>query len=235
MIKVLSDYILDIPYTNPTTEVICTFFTLEVYVYTGLKNQLTPPLIYSKTIKNPESLATSVKIDISNFISEFVPLNGACWVRSQVFYSDSSVVELQSIKLASKGYTYGIEAPNQEVSGILTTGLDHKIARNQTFVLKVLADETVTPPATLTITDVLETVAPLYDIVWSSTGSLIDIIVRYRLVGDTEWTLGLETFTTSPTNVPLPIDAGDYEVQIFGFDVINNINVFSNIFEITIV
>jgi len=234
MIKVLSDYILDIPYTNPTTNVVCTFFKLEVYVYTGLKNQLAPPLIYSKTIKNPESLDTSVKIDISNFVAEFVPLNGACWVKSQVFYSDSSVVELQSIKLASKGYTYGIEAPNQEVTGILTTGLEHKIARNQTFVLKVLAEETLTPPATLTITNIEETTPPLYDIVWSSTGSLIDIIYQYRLVGTLEWTLGLELLITSPTSVTLPIIAGTYEVQIFGFDILNSANVFSNIFEITI-
>jgi len=234
MIKVLSKYLLDIPFVNPTTEVVCEFFTLEVYIYTGLKNQVDVPLIYSKTIKNPASLETSIQIDISNFVAEFVPLNGACWVRSQVFYSDSPIVELQSIKLASKGYTYGIEAINQEATGILTTGLEHKIAREQTFVLKVLAEETVVPTATLTITDITETTAPLYDIDWTSTGTIIDIIVRYRLDGTTDWSLGFETFTTSPTEVELPSVAGDYEVQIYGFDVANSINVFSNIFDITI-
>ena len=234
MIKALSKYILDIPFVNPTTSVVCEFFKLEVYVYTGLKNQIDVPLIYAKTIKNPASLDTSIKIDISNFIAEFVPLNGACWVKSQVIYSDSAIVEFQSIKLASKGYTYGIEPINQEATGILTTGVEHKIAREQTFVLKVLAEESVTPPATLTITDITETIAPLYDIAWTFTGTLVDIIYRYRLLGATEWTVEIAVFTTSPTNVTLPILAGVYEVQIYGFDVVNNVNVFSNIFELTI-
>jgi len=235
MIKVLSPYYIEVPYTNPSTDVVCEFFTLEVYIYTGLKNQLTPPLIYSKTIKNPESLETTIKIDIANFIAEYVPINGACWVRSQVFYSDSPIVELQSIKLASKGYSYGTETQNQEVDGILTTGLEHKIARTQTFVFKVLAEETVVPTATLTIVSITETTAPLYEIDWTNTETVIDIIVRYRLDGTTEWSLGFEVFTTSPTEVELPSVAGDYEVQIYGFDVVNNINVFSNIYDITIV
>jgi len=234
MIKVLSKYLLDIPFVNPTTEVVCEFFTLEVYAYTGLKNQVDVPLVYGKTIKNPAGLNTNIEIDIANFITEFVPLNGACWVKSQVFYSDSPLVELQSIKLASKGYTYGTEAINQEATGILTTGLEHKIAREQTFVLKVLAEETVVPDATLTIVSITETTAPLYEIEWEVTETVIDIIVRYRLVGDTDWSLGFEAFTTSPTEVELPSVAGDYEVQIYGFDVVNNINVFSNIYEITI-
>jgi len=235
MIKVLSPYYIEVPYTNPTTEVVCEFFTLEVYIYTGLKNQLAPPLIYSKTIKNPESLATTIKIDIANFVAEYVAINGACWVRSQVFYSDSPIVELQSIKLASKGYSYGTEAQNQQATGILTTGVEHKIARNQTFLLKILAEETVVPTATLTIVSITETTAPLYEIDWTNTETVIDIIVRYRLDGTTEWTLGFETFTTSPTEVELPSVAGDYEVQIYGFDVVNNVNVFSNIYTITIV
>lgn len=234
MIKILSKYNLQIPFTNPFNDEVCDFFTLNVYCYTGLKNNLSPPLVYSKTIKNPESLDTSINIDISNFVSEFVPDNSCCWVRTEVLYNNSSEAEFKSIKLASKGYSFSGEATNQNIEGILTSGLEHKIARNQTFVLKILAEETITPLGTLTITDVSETTAPLYDVTWSKTGSLIDIIMRYRLVGDSDWTLGFESFFTSPTNVELPTVAGDYEVQIFGFDTINSQNVYSNVYEITI-
>ncbi len=235
MIKVLSPYYIEVPYTNPATEVVCEFFTIELYVFTGLKNQLDTPLVYGKTIKNPESLDTTIKIDISNFVAEFVPINGACWERVQVLYNDSSLPEIQSIKLASKGYTYGIEAQNQEVSGILTTGLEHKLARSQTFVLKILAEETIVPEATLTITSITETTAPLYDLVWSNTESVINIYYKYRLDGTTDWTLGFTLITVSPIEIELPSVAGDYEVQIFGFDNINSVMVFSNIYDITIV
>jgi len=234
MIKVLSPYYIAVPYVNPTTEVVCEFFTLEVYIYTGLKNQLDPPLIYSKTIKNPEALETSIKIDISNFASEYVPINGACWVKAQVYYSDSPIVQLGFLKLASKGYTYGIEAQNQEVDGILTTGLEHKIGRNQTFVLKILAEESTPPTALIEIVSITETTAPDYDLVWDCNYVILTIIYSYREVGDLVWIDSAEQLATNPLAITLTLTSGDYEVKIRGIDITTGIDVTSDIFEITI-
>jgi len=234
MIKVLSKYYIEVPFINPFNGLVCEFFTLQVYTYVGDKNAPSGVLAYEKTIKNPESLDTNLKIDISNFVAEFVPINGACWVRTQVIYNNSETPELIQIKLASKGYTYGTEAINQEADGILTTGLEHKIARNQTFVLKILAEETPIAPSELVIDSITETTAPEYELAWTCTESILTIIYSYRLDGDTDWINSEELLATNPILINLPLTIGDYEVKITGIDISMGINITSNIFEITI-
>jgi len=235
MIKVLSPYYITVPFTNPSTLLPCEFFTLEVFIYTGDKSQPDVSLSYEKTIKNPESLDTNLKIDISNLIAEFVPLLGACWVRYHIMYDGINFPYYQTVKLATKGYTYGTESENQEVSGILTTGLEHKMARGETFVVKILAEETVVPVGDLILTSVTVDTHPIYTAVFTFDPQIIDVYFRYRLDGATDWTNDLTIGITSPYDVEIDEADGLYNCQVVGFDEINNTEVISNTINLTIV
>jgi len=117
---------------------------------------------------------------------------------------------------------------------IFLSGTEFKVQRNGYFVLPILIEETVTPLATLTITLIEEDVAPFYDITYVETGTHDEIYYRYRLQPETFWTVGDVFLEASPFAVELPAALGTYDVQLVTFDTINNVNVYSNIYEFII-
>ena len=253
MIKSLSPYNLTIPFVAPLSGLTCTEFTLEIFVWNGSK--ATPPIepSYSKTIANPTASIGNTKVNIARLVNDFIDFtpydtlvtelvngNNQQWVKTQVKYLTSNVTDLLpqeiNVDLMVKGYSYGMDGANAQPpsNNIFLSGIEFKVQRNGYFVLPILIQETVTPLATLAITLIEEDVAPFYDITYIETGTHDEIYYRYRLQPETFWTVGDVFLGPSPFAVELPATLGTYDVQIFTFDTINNVNVYSNIYEFII-
>lgn len=253
MIKSLSPYNLTIPFVAPFSGLTCTEFTLEIFVWNGSKAE--PPIepSYSKTIANPTASIGNAKVNIARLVNDFIDFtpydtlvtelvngNNQQWVKTQVKYLTDDITDLLpqeiNVDLMVKGYSYGMDGANAQppTNNIFLSGTEFKVQKNGYFVLPILIQETVTPLATLTITLIEEDVAPFYDITYIETGTHDDILYRYRLQPDTTWIIGFEALGASPFAVELPTVAGLYDVQIFTFDTINNVNVYSNIYVLTI-
>lgn len=253
MIKSLSPYYLTIPFVAPASGLTCESYTLEIFVWDGLKSAVPATPSYEITKKNPTSSTGNDKVNIARLINDFIDFapqlgtvtdlidgNNQRWVQTQIRYTTANssdlLPQLQSVELMTRGYAYGMDGENTSTPAnkILLSGTEFKVNRNGVFSLPVLIEETVTPPATLAITLIAETVAPLYDMTYTETGTHDDILYRYRLQPSLTWVLSLDVVGASPYEIELPIIAGTYDVQIFTFDTINNINIYSNIYEITI-
>jgi len=253
MIKSLSPYYLTIPFVAPFSGLTCDSYTLEIFVWNGLKSAVPATASYEKTIKNVTASTGNDKVNIARLINDFIDFapqlgtitelidgNNQQWVQTQIRYttSDASdlLPQLQSVQLMTRGYAYGMDGENTSTptNKILLSGTEFKVNRGGVFSLPILIEETVTPPATLEITLIAETTAPLYDITYTESGTHDDIFYRYRLQPSTTWVIGLDVIGASPYEVELPIVSGTYDVQIFTFDTINNINIYSNIYNIVI-
>ncbi len=105
MIKNLSPYYKTIPWISPATGLTCTSFTLNIYVWDGLKTS--PPIAphYSITKNNVTDSDGSDKINIARLVSDYIdfsPLfpgtattlnrgNNQAWVKTEVFYNLNKV------------------------------------------------------------------------------------------------------------------------------------------------
>ena len=255
MIKNLSPYYVTIPFVAPLSGLICTEFTMQLFVWNGLKS--TPPTeaLYEFTKQNPTSSVGSVKVDVANLISdaiiftqqegtgtELINGNNQVWVKWRTFYkttnpTDNTTPTNINTTLSLKGYAYGFDGENTSTptNKILLTGTDFKVSRNSVFVLPIEIEQTTIVLGTLTIDNLTVVTHPMYDLDWSSTGNLGDIYYRYRLLGETDWFFGFETVIDDPQEIELDIDAGTYEVQLQAYDNDNSVVIFSNIFNLEIV
>jgi len=164
MIKSLSPYYLNISFVSPLTGATCTAYTLQVFVWDGLKN--TPPIepSYSKTKPN---LATSTGIDkvniarLVNDYIDFIPPNNSTligayaannqrWVKTQIIYTTANALDLDVIQLPTtvlllQGYGYGLDGENAQppTNKILLSGEEFKVNRGGFFSLPILIDEPV--------------------------------------------------------------------------------------------
>lgn len=163
MIKSLSPYYIEIPFISPLTNLVCTEYTLKVFVWDGEKDEPPSNASYEFTKKNPTGSTGIDEIDISNVISDFIDFNpkqgigtsllngdNQVWVKTFVFYnttdpSDMVTPSNVSTELMVKGYSYGMDGKNQSVptNKILIYGDEFKVNRNGTFVIPVLIEETV--------------------------------------------------------------------------------------------
>jgi len=253
MIKSLSPYYLTIPFVAPATSTTCTSYTLQIYIWNGDKTAVPATTTYEITKKNPTASTGNDRVNIARLISDFIDFtpvamtvtdlynaDNQIWVRTQVKFTTGQPADLIptliQTELMVKGYAYGMDGENTSTPAnrILLEGTEFKVQRNGFFNLPILIQETTTPLATLEITDITEDAAPLYDITYTESGTHDDILYQYRLQPSTVWTLGLEVVTASPFNVELPIVPGDYDVQLFTYDTINNEVVSSNIYVLTI-
>ena len=255
MIKSLTPYYVTIPLVSPLSGLTCTSYTLQVFVWNGLKSEPPTTAGYEFTKTNPTSSMSIDKVDISNITNDFINFtaqkanttslingNNQVWVKIQVLYYTTNPIDLTTpsninVSLMVKGYAYGMDGENATTPAdkILLTGREFKVNRSGVFVLPIEIEETTEALAGLIITSIVEDSHPLYDINFTLTGNIENLYYRYRLDGVTDWINGLTVgLNTSPFNVELDVSAGDYEVQIYGFDNVNNENVYSNIYTITI-
>ncbi|CAB4148798.1 hypothetical protein UFOVP530_34 [uncultured Caudovirales phage] len=257
MIKNLSPYYITIPFVSPTSGLTCTAYTLQVFIWDGLKTSVPAEPIYEIRKQNATASIGNDRINIARLISSFINLtaqtmtvtdlydaNNQLWVRTQVRYETSNPTDflpkLTTTSLTLKGYAYGMEGENTTTpaNNILMQGTEFKVSRNGFFNIPIFVGEPVYAPVEFLITDIVVDEAPLYTLTYTRDGLYDDLQYRYRLQPSTDWIVGDDLFTYDdfPTiPITLPLVAGDYDVQIYAYDVINNVLAYSNIYELTIV
>lgn len=252
MIKILSPYYINIPYESPVTGLVCSEFTLKLYVWSGLKTDIPIDASYEITKTNPEGLTTSTQIDISNLIStflEFEPktvtdneiINGdnQVWYSVSVFYTTENPSEiltpqLQETKLALKGYNYGMSGENAETPSdkILMQSREFKVARDSKVIIPIEIDEPIIPTPSIIITAVDLISGDNYNVSFTSVGTYIEFYpIIIPEVGDP--VIENMSGTTSPQAVVTSF-TGIVGFQMFGYDTTSGTNVTSNTFNITI-
>lgn len=257
MIKNLSPYYITIPFVSPTSGLTSTAYTLQVFIWDGLKTSVPAEPIYEIRKQNATASIGNDRINIARLISSFINLtaqtmtvtdlydaNNQLWVRTQVRYETSNPTDflpkLTTTSLTLKGYAYGMEGENTTTpaNNILMQGTEFKVSRNGFFNIPIFVGEPVYPPVEFLITSIVVDEAPLYNLTFTRDGIYDDLQFRYRLQPSTDWVFGddIYDYGSFPTiSITLPLVAGVYDVQIFGYDVINSNLVYSNIYELTIV
>jgi len=162
--KVLSPYYITVPYVAPLSSLTCTSFTLNIFIWSGLKADVPIDPIYPQTKDNITGSTGSTKIDIAKLVADFIDfdpeisnttevINGSnqIWVRVSTYYATSDPLDATTetniiTELATKGYSYGNEGENVAFPSnkILIPIIDYKV--NKKFVVPVLIDEVSTSP-----------------------------------------------------------------------------------------
>lgn len=160
MIKTLSTYILEIPFTNPDTSIVSTSYTLKLFVWQGSKASAPALPIYIITKPNPSVTNGTDKIDISRLINDFFSFdlilpndyNGLkrgenqAWVKWEISYSDTpDIITITEINLAIKGYGFYKDGANPQLPAnrILIDSDEFKISYDSIFILPILVDEEI--------------------------------------------------------------------------------------------
>lgn len=246
MIKTLSPYYYSVPLVNPNTSIVCNSYTLKVYVWDGIKSAIPSTPDYESTKINASSSNGTDKIDIARLVNDFIVFdcvqsivtsledgNNQVWVKLEVYYDDQpTIAQLETTSLATKGYGYFMEGENPQLptNKILLEGDEFKVNRNGTFVLPILLNEITVPEPEFIITSITGGDTINYTINFDT----VNILLKYRQLGDTLWTESGEVFpNTSPIDYEIPL-TGDVEVQIYTYYSLLGEVVYSNIFTITI-
>jgi hypothetical protein len=157
MIKTLSPYYLNIPLKNPDTLVVCSSYTINIYIWKGNKSAIPATPEYQKTNINATGLDGTDKVNISRIVNDFIDFNftqstvtsledgnNQAWVLTKLFYDDEPLAaKFTTIQLAIKGYGYFKDGSNPILPSnkILLESDEIKVNRNGYFVLPILLDE----------------------------------------------------------------------------------------------
>jgi len=161
MIKALSSYYLSIPFVSPLTSATCTSYTINLYIWSGLKSAVPTTPTYSITKTNIASSIGTDKINIARLLNDYVEFfpnigattglissNNQKWYKSEVIYttadpSDTGIAQLETIDLVLKGYTYGNEGMNAQppANNIYIPIGSYKINRGGIFTIPFKLDE----------------------------------------------------------------------------------------------
>lgn len=167
MILTRSPYYLTIPWNSPSSGVTPDKYVLQLFVWDGLKTD--EPTIPDHEIENKNPLARvgSTKVNISNYINDFLDVSlissnatgnissgSAVWVKSQVIYYIGGVAqsaEFVNIDLAIRGYGYGIEGENTTIpsNNILAHGSSVNVSKDTVFILPIKISETENTDVTI--------------------------------------------------------------------------------------
>jgi len=250
MIKTLSPHYISIPRVNPNTSVICGSYTFRLYVWSGNKTAVPSTPDYEITRINAAASDQTDKVDISRIVNDFIEFNcvqstvtslengdNQYWVKTEVYYDDEPMIaQLEAISLALKGYGYFMEGENPQipVNNILLEGDEFKVSRDGYFVLPILLDEITPPTPFITIESVTEETGDDLELTFDTNIEYSSVSLKYRKQPDTIWTF-VDTFIDNPFTFELPTTAGTYEFQLYCFDYLTEVVVFSNIYELIII
>ena len=208
MIKTLSPYYLNIPFVAPLSGLTCTEFTLKIYVWSGDKLSSPATSTWDITKKNPTGSTGNSRVNIANILTDFIQFtpqegtgtsvidgNNQRWIKFETYYQTTDVEDSENpsneiIKLALKGYAYGLDLENSSTptNKVLLNGREFKVSRNSVFVLPVEIDESVIPLPSI----VLNSVTPQGANIFQYDFDLADVIsanlgLLYRQNGDVDW------------------------------------------------
>lgn len=169
MIKSLSPYYLTIPFVSPITSAVCTEYTLQIFVWDGVKS--TPPATasYEMTKQNIAVSSGNDKVNIAMLINDYIDFtpqamtvtnlydaNNQVWIKTQIIYTtadedDLNVVQSATTTLMLQGYTGGLDGENAQTptNKILVSGDEFKVNRDGFFNLPIMVAESTVLPVTV--------------------------------------------------------------------------------------
>ncbi len=236
MIKSLSPYYLSIPLVAPLSGLTCTSYTLQIYVWNGVKATVPASTTYEITKDNPTASTGNDEIDIALLINDFIDfapfdtLNtelidgfNQYWVKTQILYTtadmDDYVANYEDTVLMTAGYGYGMGGANQQVpsNNILLTGTEFKVNRNGFFVLPIMIQET-TDTSSLVLTSVVLDTGSTYDYAFTSNFSFTQLYSQVRVDSGSAWSTALLfPGTTSPQSRIVSIGFV-FQTRIYAFN-----------------
>ena len=259
MIKTLSPYYINIPFVSPLTGETSLSYTLNVFIWNGLKFEKPAEPQYQITKNNPTSSTDLDKINIARLINDFLDFNptkstttelvdgnNQIWVATEVIYitenpDDDGVLQLIEVNLALKGYGYGLDGENPQppVNKILIPIQDYKVNRKGFFNVPILIDEPIPTEPSLVLNSV--TLDSGNDYILNYTLNFTAPSVRgfYKQDSDTLYTIpeiisgGSGAIGTNDVTVTIPI-TGDVDFKVVAFDPLTSTVINSNVIQITI-
>jgi hypothetical protein len=156
MILTRSPYILTIPWDSPSSGTTPDKYILQLFIWNGQKTSVPANPTYEIENKNPLARSGNSFVNISNEVDSEISIVlpdvsstgivksfGARWVKSQVIYYIGGVAqspEFVNIDLAFKGYGYGIEGANYQLTNFSGVNFAN-ISNNSTYLLPMLFSE----------------------------------------------------------------------------------------------
>lgn len=254
MIKALSPYYITIPWVAPLSGETATQFTLNIYVWSGLKSDVPTTPTYTIIKDNATSSTDNIKINIANWIADFIDFtpqegsttelidgNNQQWIKWETYYQTSNVNDAliqsnENVKLFLRGYSYGLDGENATLPAnkILIPIQDYKVSDNSKFVVPILINETTIDDLIITITNVVENSLNDYDIFYDTSREISNLIVYVRDYGDVDWNYYI---VVPPIDSPVNLlsfisEFNDYEFMISTFDNLTGTTIYSNIFRL---
>lgn len=240
MIKALSPYYVNIPFVAPLSGLTSTQFTLNIYIWNGEKTAVPSTPTYNVVIDNPTSSTDNVKINIANWISDFIEFtpqdgtttelingNNQQWVKWETFYqtSDTNDAEIptnENVKLFLRGYFYGLDGENATLPAnkILIPIQDYKVKENGKFVIPILIDETTPPTPVFTLDSITLDSGTIYDFNYTKNFTGLEVRLLYKISTDTEYE-PIETISNISGTVKADLSSlasGTYDFILRCFD-----------------
>lgn len=252
MILTRSPYYITTPFISPTWGFTCARYKLEVYIWSGLKNDVPATPEYSITINNPTASTGNDTINIARLVNDFIdftPLDNTgtdlldspnqVWVKTQTFYSQTltgnfySNPENENTQLALLGYGYGLSGQNPDTPAnkILMRVGEYTMSTDGKFVVPIELDETTPPTPSITINSVTVSVDPLYSCDYTAVGTYDSFYAVIEPDGEEPYVY-IFASTTSPESISITFD-GDVDITMYGYDSLSNTNVVSNTLSFT--
>jgi len=248
MIKSLSPYYINVSFRSPLTLEICTAYTLQIFVWDGLKNNPPSTPSYSVTKQNPSTSSGIDKINIARLVNDYIdftaqPITGTGiydgnnqrWCKTQLIYTTTNELDLNLIQLPitvlmTQGYGYGLDGENSQVptNKILLSGNEFKVSRNGFFVLPVLIDEQEDVNE-IVLTDVVVISESTFYYSFTSTFAFTQLYSEVRPYGGDNWSVPL-LFTGIDSPQTRVVSLGGFETRIFAYNESTGNNIYSNIF-----
>ncbi len=154
MIKSLSPYYVTTPWTNPVDGVVCSSYTMLIYVWNGDGNLEPSPATYQFTKKNVAGETGNDKVDIARLVSDYIDFtpkditttsivdgSNQMWVEHEVYYNDVVTPQQMSNDIMSLAYSWGDEGENVTTiaNDILIRPIEYLTSRQSMFVVPLLS------------------------------------------------------------------------------------------------
>ena len=246
MIKSLSPYYLSIPFIAPISGLTCSSYTLQVFVWNGIKNIVPSNVTYEITKDNVTGSTGNDKVDIALIVNDFIDFTpfdtittelidgfNQYWVKTQILYTttdvDDYVPNYETTVLMTAGYGYGMsgENPQPPTNKILLQGTEFKVNRDGFFVFPFLIEESEpTESYFATITDVDESGCVFFEFNQPYTEG--GVAIQTSVDSGLNWTYSVGSNTSPRCGSPAVVTTW-YRLKSIGAEIF-----YSNIFIVTI-
>lgn len=163
MIKSLSTYNLIIPFVSPLTGATCSEYTMNLYIWNGIKTAVPVTPEYSITKLNYTTSTGNDRLNIARLVNDFIDFQPSIstvidtldadnqqWCKTEIIYTtanvlDDDVKQEALTQLVLKGFGYGNEGENPQppTDNILLTGDLFRVSRESIFTIPLLLDSAI--------------------------------------------------------------------------------------------